>query len=365
MRDTTNPLDGLLHLTPLASQIKQSWLPGQVSSQSMAVVGGRLFYVVDGDRIQATDLGSDGSRQTLASVPSCQGINQLAAAGHLLAYVVTSPGGPTAQVGACDRPAQVSWSVWLLDLGGGRPTRVANGTRDASSTSELEFPIHVALTPTAYAFDRPPSSAAAGPGETVEVHSIGGQLLWTSRTARPVADVMLGGNTLGILTYVVTQADGWLDLWRSDAANPVPHMVDGPASSASISQDGAYLAWDLPPVVVRPALLPQPVVGIETLSQGTIEFPSTPTTSDMPVARHAVVSATARGLVMAWLATAPGGAVYPAFRYVAGGVGAVLPSLQQPFWLNVDGGTLTWVAESSDGWLKEASSVNLSSLELR
>jgi len=124
IRDTTNPLDGLLHLTPAANQMKQSWLPGQVSSQSMAVVGGRLFYVVDGDRIQATDLGSDNIRQTLVTVPQCQGINQLAAAGHELAYVVTSPGGSASQVAGCGSGTTVDWSVWLLDLNGGRPRRV-------------------------------------------------------------------------------------------------------------------------------------------------------------------------------------------------------------------------------------------------
>jgi len=365
IRDTTNPLDGLLHLTPAANQMKQSWLPGQVSSQSMAVVGGRLFYVVDGDRIQATDLGSDNIRQTLVTVPQCQGINQLAAAGHELAYVVASPGGSASQVAGCGSGTTVDWSVWLLDLNGGRPRQVANGSREASSIYEAEFPTHVAITPSAYAFDRPPSSAAAGLGEAVEVHSIDGHLLWTSKTARPVAEVMLGGGTLAMLTDVVTHADGWLDLWRSDAANPVPHRVDGPASSASISQDGAYLTWDLPPVVVRPAFLPQPVVGIEKLDPGTIDFPTTLTRSDQPVARHAAVSSTPRGLMMAWLATSPAGDVYPAFRYVAGGVGAILPSLQQPFWLNIDGGTLTWVAESSDGWSKEAFAIDLSGLAIR
>jgi hypothetical protein len=350
---------------PLPSQIKQSSLPGQVSSRSMAIVGGRLFYIVDGTGIQATDLGSDNTRQNYVTVPQCQGINQLAAAGHELAYVVTSPGGPASQIAGCGDGASVDWSLWLLDLNGGPARRVATGSREASSIDVAEFPIHVAITKSAYAFDRPASSSAAGLGETVEVHSIDGSLLWTSQTVRPVEEVMLGGGTLAILTDVITHADGWLDLWRSDAANPVPHRVDGPASSASISQDGAYLTWDLPPVVVSPAFLQQPVVGIEALDPGTIDFPTTLTSSDMPVARRAAVTATSHGLMVAWLATAPGGAVYPAFRYVGGSLGAVLPSLQQPFWLNVDGGTLTWVAGSSDGWTKEAFAVDMSSLGLQ
>ena len=363
--DTTDPLDGLVHVNPVPGQIRESALPGQITSQSMAVVGGRLFFVVDGDRIQSTQVGSNDASQTLATVPPCQGINQLAASGHELAYVVTSPGGSTAQVAGCGAATTVAWSVWLLDLNGGSPRQVAHGVRDKSSIEVAEFPIHVAITPTAYAFDRPPSSTAAGPGETVEVHSLRGQLLWTSQTTASVANVMLGGGTLAVLTYVITQADGWLDLWRSDASNTVLHRVDGPASSASISPDGSYLTWDLPPVAMDPASKPLPVVGIEKLDPGNIVFPATLTVAHAAVARNAAVSATPDGLVVAWFATAPGGAVFPALRYVDGSAGAVLPSLQQPIWLNVENGILTWVAASSDGWSKAAYAVDVSSLGLR
>jgi hypothetical protein len=77
------------------------------------------------------------------------------------------------------------------------------------------------------------------------------------------------------------------------------------------------------------------------------------------------ISSTSRGLVVTWFATAPDGAVYPAVRYAAGGNGAFLPSLQEPIWMSVQGGTLFWVAESVDGWLKAAFAVDLASLELQ
>lgn len=359
-----DPLDGLVQVKPLANQVKQSLLPGQISSPSMAVLGLRLFYIVDGDRIQSTEVGSTGLRLTIATAPNCQGINQLAAAGHELAYVVTSPGGTSSQIGGCGGPAPVSWSIWLLDLNDGSSRQVASGVRDSSSIEIAEFPIHMALTATAYAFDRPPSSAAGGPGETVEVHSLDGRTLWTSQTSRPVVNVMLGGGTLAVLTDVADSADGSLDLWSSDAAHPDLHRVDGPASSASLSPDGSYLAWDLPPLGTEPATGPQPVVGIETLDPGTIQFPATLTRADAPAPRHPIVSATTHGLVLAWFATSLGGAVYPAFRYVGGGNGAVLPSLQQPVWMNVTGSTLVWVAESADGWSKEVDAVDLSTLGL-
>ena len=357
-------IDGLLELTPPANQVKQSLLPGQMSSTSMAIVGLRLFYIVDGDRIQSTEVGSSGLRPTIVSVPKCQGINQLAAAGHVLAFVVTSPGGTSSQVGSCGDPTSVAWSLWLFDLTDGSTRQVAGGVRDSSSIETAEFPIHIALTATAYAFDRPPSSAAGGPGETVEVHSLDGRSLWTSRTSRPVVDVMLGGGTLAVLTDVVDPTQGSLDLWRSDAAHPTLRRVDGPASSASLSPDGSYLAWDVPPLPAEPATAPRPVVGIEKLDPGTIQFQATLTRADAPAPRRPIVSATAHGLVLAWLATTLHGAVYPAFRYVGGGDGAVLPSLQQPVWMNVSGSTLVWVAESADGWSKAAFAVDLSTLGL-
>jgi hypothetical protein len=359
---TAAGFDGLRQVKPVPGQITETWLPGQISSPSMAIMGGRLFYIVDGDQIQSTVVGSNGARETHVVVPPCRGINQLAAAGHELAYVVTSPGGPTAQVSNCGKSGQISWSLWLLDLNGGSPRQVAEGVRPAGSMDITEFPVHFALTDSAYAFDRPPTSAAGGPGETVEVHSIDGRLLWSSKTQRPVAEVMLGGGTLAILTDVVDRSAGAVDLWVSDESNPNPAPVDQPAGSASLSPDGSHLAWAVAPQAPFPAN--EPDVAVETVSLG-LEVPLvTPTDRLSPAPLRPDISSTSRGLLVTWFATAPGGAVYPAIRYVGGGNGVVLPSFQEPVWMKAQAGTLFWVSESSDGWSKAAFAVNLSTLGL-
>ena len=82
--------------------------------------------------------------------------------------MVTSPGGPASHTQDCGGAGQVSWSVWLLELNSGISRQVAQGVRAASSIDIAEFPIHLALTDSAYAFNRPPQSAAAGLGEAVK-----------------------------------------------------------------------------------------------------------------------------------------------------------------------------------------------------
>ena len=358
-------LAGLTQMKPVPGQILQSWLPGQITSRSMAVAGRRLFYVVDGDQIQSTEIGSDGARLSHVTVPRCEGINQLAAAGHELAYVVTTPGGSSSQIDGCGSSGgQIAWSLWLLDLNGGSPRQVASGVRAASSIEITEFPIHLALTESSYAFDRPPFSAAEGLSETVEVHAIDGRLLWTSRTERPVADVMLGGGTLAILTDVLDRADGVVDLWTSDAAHPGFSPVDQPARSVSLSPDGLHLAWDVVPHPASPGFTPLADVAIETVDSGREEPLITLTDREAPAPLRPAISSTSRGLVVTWFATAPGGAVYPAIRYAAGGNGVVLPSFQEPVWMKLVGGTLFWVAESADGWSKAVYAVDLSALGL-
>ena len=361
-------IDGLVGLTqvkPDSGEILQSWLPGQITSRSMAVAGGRLFYVVDGDQIQSTEVGAVGARISHVTVPRCEGINQLAAVGHELAYVVTTPGGSTSQIDGC-APAggRIAWSLWLLDLNGGSPRQVASGFRAALSIQVTEFPIHLALTETAYAFDRPPFSSVSALGETIEVHSIDGSLLWTSQSKRPVADVMLGGGTLAILTDVLDRADGVVDLWTSDAAHPGFAPVDQPATSVSLSPDGSHLTWDVVPHAASPGFTPLADVAVETVETG-IEVPLvTETNRVAPAPLRPAISSTSRGLVVTWFATAPDGGVYPAIRDVAGGNGFVLPSFQEPVWMKLVGGTLFWVAESADGWSKAVYAVNLSALGL-
>jgi hypothetical protein len=361
----TDALAGLTQVNPRPGQIKQTWLPGQITSQSMAVVAGTLYFIVGGDRIESTAVGADGSWYGVAQVSQCQGISQLAAAGHELAYVVVSPGGPTSHTQDCGGAGQVSWRVWLLDLNSGILRQVAQGVRAASSIDIAEFPIHLAVTDSAYAFNRPPQSAAAGLGEAVEVHAIDGPLLWTSHTQNPVADVMLGGSTLAIMTTVSPGAEGGVDLYTSSAADPEPAPVTQVAGSASLSPDGLHLAWDVANQGLFPASNPRVEVAIESVGSGPARALTTLTDAVAPAPVRPSISSTSRGLVVTWFATAPDGAVYPAVRYAAGGNGAFLPSLQEPIWMSVQGGTLFWVAESVDGWLKAAFAVDLASLELQ
>jgi hypothetical protein len=368
-----DPLSGLTQVDLLPGQLRETWLPGQVTSQSMAVVGTSLFFIVGGDRIESTAVGGDGSRQTLAQVPACQGINQLAAAGHELAYVVTSPGGPTAQVLDCGGAGKVNWSVWLLDLNGGRPRQVAQGVRPVTSIDVAEFPVHLAVTESAYAFDRPPTSAAAGPGETVEVHALNGRLLWSSHTQKPVAGVMLGGGTLAILTATSSPTAGGDDLFTSDAAHPDPAPVEQPARSASLSSDGLHLTWDVayqgPWDTTFQGPFPGPnqpnAVAVETIGSGVAQVLVTITDRVAPAPLRPAVSSASRRVLVTWFATTSDGKIYPAIRYADGGNGAFLPSLQEPVWMTVQDGTLFWVAEGAGGWSKVAFAVDLASLELR
>ena len=330
----------------------------------MALLGRRLFYVVDGNRIESTEIGADKSNVSVVTVPECQGINQLAVAGHELAYVVSSPGGRSGQLPNCGDAGSVSWSIWLLDLNGGLPHQVAHGTRVASAIDIAAFPVHLALTDSAYAFDRPPASAAAGIGETVEVHSLDGRLLRSSHTQRPVAAVMLGGNTLAVLIEQLSHADKVFELWASGAGETDLAPVDQPSRSAALSPDGSYLAWD---VVYRgpyPTPASEADVAVETVASG-LEVPlAAPTDRTGPAPLRPAIWSVDGRLVVTWFATAPGGAIYPAIRYATGGYGAFLPSLQEPIWMEVQGSTLAWVAESSDGWSKAAFAVDISSLGL-
>ena len=355
--------DAFTGLTPvqlLPGHVVRSWLPQQITSRTPAIIGLRLFYVVQSSQLESSVIGSAQDAVTLATVPRCEAINQVAAAGHEVAYVVTSPAGPASQIAGCGGPS-LSWSVWLLDLDAGKPRQVAGGVRQASSIDVAEFPIRLALTDSAYAFDRPPESAEAGAGETVEVHSLDGSLLWTSRTQAPVEEVLLSGGRLAILTYGDTPA-GLRDLWLSDAAHPVPTAVAQPVSSASFSPDGSYLAWDLPPGSGGPSLMYGSAVGVEALDSGKVLVLNARTSMDTSEPIRPDVSMTRAGPAIAWFATSPQGAVYPAFRFAGGGDGGFLLSGQEPVWLHMDGSTLIWLEERSDGWSNQAFAVDLLAL---
>ena len=354
---------------PIAGGITGAWLAGPISSRSIAVVGQTLYYIVGGVRIQSTSVDAGGPGRNLVTASRCQGINQLAAAGHELAYVVTSPGGPSSTVANCGAAGRVSWSVWLLDLNGGRPRRVAQGVRDASIPDVATYPVHLAMSATAYAFNRPPFAAEAGSSDTVEVHAIDGRLLWKSRTQRPVADLMLGGGTLAILTEWLSNRDIFgrdavTDLWTASAAHPNPAPIDVPAASASLSPDGLHLTWEKISAPAIPGAGPPGDVAIQTVRTGVKQPITMPTSITAPAPLRPAISTTGAGVIVAWLATEPNGAVRPAVRNAAGGKGVVLPSALDPVWLGISGGRLFWVGESANGWLTAAYSIELGTLGL-
>ena len=352
---------GLTPVEPLPGQLLQSGLPLQVAGRSIAAIGLNLFYVVQSYRIETSRVGDSGDPLILVDAGRCQAINQLAAAGHMLAYVVTAPAGPSAAIGGCGAPGVVSWSIWLLDLNGGRPRQVAAGTRLPDSIDAAEYPTHVAISDSAYAFDREADAKAHAKGSIVEVHSLDGRLLWTSQSPAPVANVMLGGNRLAVTTEAGAAA-GPMVLWIADAAHPTPDQTAMPASSASMSLDGSWVVWDLQPYLPTPAGTHRSAVGIEALDSGRITSLNAVTGSDVAAPIRPSISLTRAGPAIAWFATAPGGAVYPAFRFAGGGDGGILESVQQPVWLEVQGSSLIWVAASPDGWSTTAYAVDLLTL---
>ena len=357
--DVLQTLTGLARLPLPPGRVTVSSLPLRVVDRSMALIGPRLFYIVASYRIESSVIGSSADPQTLAVAGAGESINELAAAGGSLVYVVTSTSGAAGQMGSFGGALQVTWTVWLLDLKSGDRRQLAGGTGYTSDFTGADLPIHVAVTGSAYAFDRPASSPGTTGGETVEVHSLDGGLLWSSAVPSAVLDLMLGGNRLAILTQDAGSRAVARTLWLADATHPNPLEVSRPASSASLSSDGAYLAWDLAPVAGSGGSLVSNV-GIENTASGTVTFLRPPTTAAV-LPSGPSVSATAGGPVVAWLATAPGGLVYPAFSYAGGGAAGFFDSVQQPVWLQVEGTQLTWVTESRDGAFAKAFAADLTS----
>lgn len=355
-------LAGLTRVELAPDAVRQSWLSTQISSRSMASIGLRLFFVVGGDQIKSTVIGREEGPNTLVSVPYCQTINQLAAAGDELAYVVTSPASPAAAIDGCGGSGTLSWSIWILDLVGGSPRQIAHGTLVPNSLEAAESPIHLALTASTFAFDRPTASTDAGQGTTVEVHAIDGTPLWSSWSQAPVTSIMLGGKRLAVLTEASTQSGPMKRLWIADAGHPLLSEVARPASSASFAPDGSYLAWDVWPSVAFGESSSLPEVAIEMLDSGRVQALTTLNASTMPESLQVSISVTRAGPAIAWFATAPDGSVYPAFRFAGGGDGEILASSQQPMWLSVEDGTLIWVAERSDGWSNVAFAVDMLSV---
>ena len=358
--DFLQAMTGLAQLPLPPSEVTASTLPLRVVDRSMAAVGPRLFYVIASYRIESSVIGSSANPQTLAVAGTGQSITELAASGSSLVYTVTSVNGATDQPGSLGASLQVTWSVWLLDLKSGARTQVAQGTRYTSSFAVSDIPIHVAATDSAYAFERPASPGGPGQDDTVEVHSLDGRLLWSSPAPGAVLDVMLGGGRLAVLTREAGSPAAALTLWLSDTTHPDLVAISHPASSASLSSDGGYLAWDLAPVAGPSSQSLLSDVGLENTTSGAVTLLGRITTAATLPSAGPSVSATAQGPLVAWLAAAPGGLAYPAFSFASRGAAGFFDAGQQPVWLQVEGTRLTWVTERRDGGFAMAFATELS-----
>jgi len=180
---------------------------------------------------------------------------------------------------------------------------------------------------------------------------------------------MLGGGTLAILTEWLSNRDIFgrdavTDLWTASAAHPNPAPIDVPAASASLSPDGLHLTWEKISAPAIPGAGPPGDVAIQTVRTGVKQPITMPTSITAPAPLRPAISTTGAGVIVAWLATEPNGAVRPAVRNAAGGKGVVLPSALDPVWLGISGGRLFWVGESANGWLTAAYSIELGTLGL-
>jgi hypothetical protein len=324
-------------------------------------VGDTLYYVVGGNEILAAALGSDAAPSLLASVPHCQAITDVAAGGGHLAYVVAFANIPAATVGGCDGFGQVEWSLRVVDLATGRTSTVAGGIRRKSGVLTVGIPIHVAVSDTAYAFDRPVAATDEGGGETVEVHSFDGRLLWSAPTAEPVVDVMLAGGKLAVVTQAGGRAATGRTLWLASSAHRTLEEIARPAASASISADGRFLAWDSVADPGFPGEPGGPDVGIANTSSGAVGYLATPTSAAAAGTADPRVFVTSRGVIVTWLTTAPDGSVYPAFMWLEGGRGFI-ETAQKPLWIAVQGENLVWVTETADYQVATAFAAALSGI---
>ncbi|HJX68191.1 MAG TPA: hypothetical protein VJ258_05640 [Candidatus Limnocylindrales bacterium] len=332
------------------SDISMSWLSDSITGRSLAAIGTRIFYVVDSNRIESTVIGSDVEPQSLVSVPSCRTINQIAAAGDLLAYVETHPVGAPLDASGCGRPTSVAWSIWLSDLQGNQPRQVASGVRLARSEEIRLYPVHLALSASAYAYEVPLSPAQLSPFERVAVRSTGNnRLLWSAQTDGGVSDILLGGSRLAVVTDGALMTEARMELWTGDASHPQLKRVGEPAASASISEDGTYLAWDSRAPWERSLSTAQAALVVDKFDSGLPQNILLPAAFCAPEPLRPVVSSGLTGPIVAWYATVGRGAVYPAFLDAANETGVALFSVQSPAWIDLQGSILIWVSADLGG----------------
>ena len=369
-------LPGMAQISPAPFDLAYSVLPSGIRNSSVAAIGTRIFYIVEERRILSTVVGRSSQPTILATAPACHSIDQIAAAGHGIAYVETWPIGMPFEASGCGSQSSLAWSIWLLDLQTGLDHIASAGVTTAESGVAPHGPVQVALSDTAYAFDRPsspigqsptppsadlstPGSAgggtAAGGGEVVEVRSVSdNRLLWSTRTGGAVNQLMLGGTQLAVVESGPDSATAGPSLSIADPVHPILRTVSHPSSAASISDDGSYLAWD----VAGSGSLSPSGVELEALGSGATTFVAAQSGVDPRPLRPAV-SAGDGGAIVAWLATAAGGSVYPAFRTSPTGRATAIASVQTTAWLTLQGTVLIWIGAAIDGSLGVAYSIDL------
>jgi hypothetical protein len=331
-------------------EISMSWLSNASTGRSIAAIGRRIFYVVAAHTIESTVIGSAADPQILVSVSSCRTINQIAAAGDLLAYAVTTPVGAPLDASGCGMPTSVAWSIWLGDQQGQQLRQVASGVRLTTFDEAELYPVHLALSASTYAYEVPLRSAEPTPFQRVEVHSTGdNQLLWAAQTDGGVSDILLGGSRLAVVTDGALMTDARMELWTGDAAHPQLRRLGEPAASASMSQDGTYLAWDSRAPFERSQATAQAALVVARLDSAIPKSILLPAAISAPEPLRPVVSSGLTGPIVAWYATVGRGSVYPAFLDSANGLGVALYSVQSPAWIDLQGSTLLWVSPDLGG----------------
>jgi hypothetical protein len=336
-------------------------LPLQISS-TPAIAGNRLFYVVGGNTVEASVIGSSADAVKLVSVPHCKAINQIAATADHLMYLVSWPEEPNPTTGGCDTFTQIDWSLRLMDLRTGATREVAAGTRAKVKPEFDGFPIHFALTAASYAFDRPDDGSVRNGPETIEVHDLAGKPLWSTRSGSHVAELDLAGSRLSIVTQFSWPEPGKKELFEATAQSPTPQRMSEPDSTISMSPDGRYLVWG---ITLRLGTRPELVNGDVAMADFGLRSVSSAYPAPSPngvVVMSPSVIATSDGPFVAWLAVGPDGTAYPAFNWPGRGRSGFLESVQQPIWMAVAGSSLVWVAASSDGWSAVAFSIDIDNL---
>jgi hypothetical protein len=345
-------LAGVARFNPAPADLRASWLAGNISSQTLAAVGTRLYFVT-GDTLQSTVIGSGARPKTIVTMPACQTISQVAAAGNAMGFVQTGPAVVSGDGAVCSHPSSVAWTIWLGDLDGRHLRAVASGLRPVDSAATRQHPVRLALTASTYAFNRPNSPGLMAASETILVRRVSDdRLLWNVRTDAYVSDLMLGGSTLAIV-----ETEPELELSVADSVNPALTHIALPASAAALSEDGTYLTWDTHADAARN--VPAGLVTVE-LGSGSTTSLAVAANSAQPKPLAPAISSTPMGPIVAWYSTLGGGLVYPAFHDYADDMGGVYSTVQAPIWIGLRGSTLILVSTDSDGAYTVAFALDLS-----